>query len=127
MGRASLILTTLLLMALSSGCAHSERDRPVAVLAATSDLATAPRSSLVFDPATLRTAREDLGPIRPPGVEPWYADRRDRPDAVAAGFQSPVVQRVITRTYDQRGSTFGFAYDDTYTRTYREEIQEGVR
>ena len=121
MGRAALI--TLIAASSVWGCAHGEGRSAVAV----TDPVVGPASSLVFDAATLRTAREEAPPLRPPGVEAWYAARLDNRESVAAGYQSPVVQRVVTRSYDQRGSTLGFVYDDSFTTTYREEIQEGVR
>ena len=78
-----------------------------------------PRST-VFDAPDMRAMR-----VSDAGV-PWYAGRNDEQPGVTAGFESPVISAMRTRTYSSQWHSQGRVYDDFSRRSYEVTTHQTV-
>ncbi len=62
-----------------------------------------------------------------PAAQPWYASRNDAVRAVAAGYQSPTVDRAVTITHDRQVISGGRSRDHYSSTTYRQSVTTTVR
>ncbi len=122
----ALILSASLLLVAGTGCKGD--DGHTVVDAGPTYTADGTARTQVFDSPRLRRLEAFVatGPYSQPGL-PWYADRNDRHASVVAGYESPIVERSVTVTYDRQRTSNGRVHDNYNRTTYRSTVHEAVR